>query len=146
MKLQVIIISLFIFSNAFAGRCGLKTSVCSVKYHSTYDGDTFYANVSKFHHLFKERLGIRLKYINTPELRGSSPAEKIRAKEAKMFTLQKLEKAKRINLYDCVRGKYFRLVCRVIADGEDIGCSLLKKGMAKRYLDKNNIGYCKLAK
>lgn len=141
MRYFLALIFLFTF-NSFAGDCGLKDSVCAVKYVRTVDGDTFYADVPKFHHLFKDKLGIRFKYINTPELRAKSSYEKAKALEAKEFVKVRLEKAKKINLFECERGKYFRIVCRVVYDDKDLGCELLKNGLAIRYESTKNVKYC----
>ena len=41
--------------------------------------------------------------------------------------------ARRIDLLDAERGKYFRIVARVVADGKDIGQALIDRGMAVEY-------------
>ena len=41
--------------------------------------------------------------------------------------------ARRMDLLDAERGKYFRIVARVLADGKDIGQTLIDRGMAVEY-------------
>ena len=44
-----------------------------------------------------------------------------------------LKDAERINLKNMERGKYFRIVADVYADGENIADILIESGMAVRY-------------
>jgi micrococcal nuclease len=55
------------------------------------------------------------------------------AKEARDYIRQKLASAGRIELKDAQRDKYFRILARVIADGEDIGQLQLANGFAVSY-------------
>jgi endonuclease YncB( thermonuclease family) len=41
-----------------------------------------------------------------------------------------LGQARRIDLIDAKRGKIFRIVARVLADGKDVGQILIDRGMA----------------
>jgi endonuclease YncB( thermonuclease family) len=113
--------------------CNLPTTVCNVKFNSIYDGDTFYVDIPSFPSVFREKMGIRLKGVDTPELRGKTLCEKQKAKEARNFVFHKLYKAKKINLYDCERGKYFRLVCKVEVNGQDLTDMVLKAKLGVPY-------------
>jgi len=104
-----------------------------VEYHSTYDGDTFYVNIQKLHPILRNRFGIRVKLIDTPEIRGGSEYEKQMAKLAKEYTQSALSGAKEIHLMNCEKGKYFRLVCDVIFDGRNLAEELLKEKLAIVY-------------
>ena len=100
---------------------------------SVYDGDTFRATVKAWHPLIGERIGIRISGIDTPEMRGKCEAEKALARRAKQFTVAMLRAAKVIELRHMKRGKYFRIVADVYADGRSVGASLVEKGLAVPY-------------
>lgn len=133
-------LTMFLTSSAFAkgladwyGNCGNDNRFCNAKVVRVYDGDTFYVNINKVHSLFGENLGIRVAEINTPELRGGTPESKALGIKARDFTAALLNKAKRIDLEKCSRGKFFRIVCTVLVDGKSLGDELLKAKLAKVY-------------
>jgi len=100
------------------GGCGGKVNnFCQVKVERVYDGDTFFVNIPKVHSLFGKTLGIRVKGIDTPELRGGTKESKARGILARDFAANLLKKAKRVDLKDCTRGKFFRIVCDVYLSG-----------------------------
>jgi micrococcal nuclease len=98
-----------------------------------YDGDTLTVNLANLPSVFSNRLPIRISGIDTPEIRGKCKREKALAQEAKKLVKRYLDSASEIVLHDVQRGKYFRVVARVEADGVDIGAELLKKGLAVAY-------------
>lgn len=100
---------------------------------SIYDGDTFRANIKGVHPVIGERMSIRVAGIDTPEIRGKCPKEKALARKAKMETVSFLRNAKRIELRNIKRGKYFRIVADVYADNRSLTESLAAKGLGVRY-------------
>jgi len=113
------------------GNCGNSVNdFCRVKVERVYDGDTFFVAIPKLHNLFRNNLGVRVKGIDTPELRSGSKYEKAAAKLAKAETILFLGEAKRVDLKGCVKGKYFRIVCDVFADGESLAKRLIVKNLA----------------
>lgn len=98
-----------------------------------YDGDTFYANLKNVHPLLADTIGIRISGIDTPELRGSSDCIKKMGYIARDFVKNKLENAKKIELKNYKRGKYFRIIADVYIDGENISNLLINNGYAKKY-------------
>ena len=76
--------------NSLALDCDLKYSVCLVKYNITYVVDTFYVKMDKFYHLSKERLGVRVSYINNTKLRDESYYAKDGVLEDKKYTKEKI--------------------------------------------------------
>lgn len=100
---------------------------------SIYDGDTFRANIKEYPEVIGYRIGIRINGIDTPEMRGKCAKEKTLAKSAKQFTVEKLRAAKKIELRNMKRGKYFRIVADVYVDGNNLGEMLIAKGLAVPY-------------
>lgn len=89
-----------------------------------YDGDTFYIDVPFIHPVFGERLPIRIKGIDTPELRSRctepymKAVEHTMALEAKRVLEDTLySKHNIITLTDIERGSFFRVVATVNING-----------------------------
>ena len=53
--------------------------------------------------------------------------------QARNLARRMLEQARRIDLLDAERGKYFRILARVVADGKDIGQTLIDRRLAVEY-------------
>jgi len=100
---------------------------------SVYDGDTFKGNISNYPPLLGQNIGIRINGVDTPEIRGKCSQEMALALEAKQFTDNILRNAKVIELRNMQRGKYFRIVADVYADGINIGDGLIRDGLAVAY-------------
>lgn len=104
-----------------------------------YDGDTFYVDVAEWPPVIGEAIGVRVKDINTPELRSRCETEATKAREralardAKAFVEESLADAERIELHHIERGSFFRLVADVWVDGENLGEVLMKEGFARPY-------------
>ena len=62
--------------------------------------------------------------------------EGCRLQEARAALVKRLRHAKAIDLHEVERGKYFRLVAEVIADGENLSALLLKWDLARPYDDR----------
>lgn len=109
-----------------------------------YDGDTVTVNLPSVHPLLGKEIGIRLKGIDTPEIRGKNQCEKDKAKEAKKFVKDALTSASRIFLRDAHRGKYFRLVGDLVVDGKSLSKRLLDANLAVPYDGgtKPNVDWC----
>jgi len=98
-----------------------------------YDGDTFKVDLEGVHPLFGDNLPIRVKGIDTPEIRGTSDELKALAVEARNLTESMLKGAKKIELRNPERCKYFRIVAEVWIDGNALAIMLKDKGLAKDY-------------
>ena len=105
----------------------------NVTNHRCYDGDTCTFTLPGVHPLFGERVSVRLAGIDTPEIRGQCQKETALAMQARNLARRMLGQARRIDLLAAEHGKYFRIVARVLADGKDIGQTLLDRGMAVEY-------------
>lgn len=127
----LMVLGIFSFKDAKA-----STDVLHVtKIVSVYDGDTFRVDVEQpigTHPLFTKNIPIRLKGVDTPELRGKCSREVILAKEAKALTKDFLE-THRVHLTDLSRGKYFRVVAYVKSGNKDLSKILIDNGLAVPY-------------
>lgn len=110
---------------------------------SIYDGDTFRVNISDWPKIVGHRVPIRVKSIDTPELRAKCKSEKDLARKAKQHTVHMLRNAKQIELQNIDRGKYFRILADVLVDGRDLGESLVRNGLAVRYDGGTKVDWCR---
>lgn len=131
--LMVLILSnVFAVSWAEAGGRSYGDAVVE-RVTSIYDGDTFRCDIAGWPPIIGHRIGIRINGIDTPEMRDPRPEIRELARQAKMFTVGKLRSAKRIELRNMKRGKYFRIVADVYVDGVSLAEKLLRAGLAKPY-------------
>ena len=100
---------------------------------SVYDGDTFRANIADYPPIVGENIGVRINGIDTPEIRGRCDSEIALAKDAQGFAEKILRSAKVVELRNLQRGKYFRIVADVYADGVNVGDELVKESLAVVY-------------
>ena len=115
-------------------RAPVSTSNFSgVEYVRNYDGDTMTVNIPGVHPLFGNEIGIRVRGIDTLEIRVKYPFEKQKAKETKTLIEGILNRANEITLHDIEREKYFRIVASVIVDGQNLSDLLLAKKLAVPY-------------
>lgn len=103
----------------------------NVSVASVYDGDTFKINLNCSMAVYCEKVPVRVRGVDTPEIKGKTEREKQLARKAKTFTQEFLQKGP-VSLSNCGRDKYFRLLCDV-KNGQN-------KDLA-RELIKNNLGY-----
>lgn len=125
---KISFLTIILFCSILSGQDYLVEKVIRV-----YDGDTFYANLTGVDSLFGSNIGIRLKGIDTPEIRGSSPCVKERAIEARNFVKNLLSEADSVVLKNCSRDKYFRILAEVYVDGVNLSELLKNSGYAKKY-------------
>jgi len=109
---------------------------------SVYDGDTITVTLLGVHPLFGERIAVRIRGIDTPEIRGKCQEEKEGAIAARDFLRELLARAARIDLVDVMRGKFFRIVATVRADGVDVAAALVKNGLGRPYGGGKREGWC----
>lgn len=115
-------------------RAPVSTSNFSgVEYVRNYDGDTMTVNIPGVHPLFGNEIGIRVRGIDTLEIRVKYPFEKQKVKETKTLIEGILNCANKITLHDIEREKYFRIVASVIVDGQNLSDLLLAKKLVVPY-------------
>ena len=97
-----------------------------------HDGDTCRVALPGLPDVFAT-MGVRIRGIDAAELRGAQcPLEKCLALDAR-DALVKMVVGRNTTLDDCAPDKYFRLLCDVSVDGEDVGGKLLRGGYAVPY-------------
>jgi endonuclease YncB( thermonuclease family) len=99
-----------------------------------HDGDTLTVNLpNSIPDVFGHEIPVRIRHIDTPEITGNGKCEKEAAQKAKVATTSLLKNAKKIDLEDVGRDKYFRLLATVRADGVSIGQYLIDQKLAVPY-------------
>jgi len=139
---KFIFVLLFLF---FASQAQAKTygDLNNVTFVDCYDGDTCYFNIPEAHPIIGDRIGVRIRGIDAPEIKGKCELEKKKAIKARDFVIKILSKAKKIDLKKIKRGKYFRIVATIIADGVDVSKELVKNNLAVRYKGKGRkVDWC----
>jgi len=116
---------------------------------SVYDGDTIFVTIPDVTPVLGERIGIRIRGIDTPEIRGKCEAEKRLAKEARDYINALIEQgtgkdaSSIIELRQVERGKYYRLVADVYVDGNSVAESMLSMNIARSYDgQRKRLGWC----
>ncbi len=132
-KILLILVVSFIFSFTVFAKQKVYDDIKNVTVVSVYDGDTFKVNISGYPDIVGKKISIRIYGIDTPEIRGTKGEIKELALKAKLFTDYKLRNAKKIILKNVRRGKYFRIIADVYADGENLAQLLIDVGYAKPY-------------
>ena len=108
---------------------------------SIYDGDTIRVTIRAWPAVAGERIPVRLYGIDTPEMSDKRPRVYKLARSAKQFSVAQLRGAKRIELRQIRRDKYFRLLAEVWVDGRNLGELLLKAGLAKPYFGGKKVSW-----
>lgn len=108
-----------------------------------YDGDTMRVMAEPWPDVFVNVL-VRVRGIDTPELRGGCPDEQLRAREARDFTAELVEVAGGVvELTRVGDDKYYgRVVADVSAGGRSVAEELLASGMARPYGGGTREGWC----
>ena len=136
----LIVLSLLLTSCAHARQSFGNVSIDKIV--SVYDADTFKAKISKWPDVFGENISIRVMGVDAPEIHGKCQSEKDTAQKAKRFTQNFLQSAKRIELRNIKRGKYFRILAAVYADGKSLASALIKAGLARPYHGGSRQSWC----
>jgi len=125
--------------------CGHENDGFScVRYVKNYDGDTVTFDIPSVHPLIGDEIMVRVKGIDTPEKRTRNDCEKRMAEIAQKEVESMMTNAKRIDLINTERGKYFRVIADIFIDGQSLADHLLKKKLAVRYQGgtKPDIDWC----
>ena len=99
-----------------------------------YDGDTFTAQIFSWpQHSIEAR--VRLRGIDTPEIRGKCASEKTKAQQAKETLAQIIPEGSMVMLYHVELGTYAgRIIADVITEnGDDVSEIMLEQTYARPY-------------
>lgn len=119
-----------------------------VKYLKAHDGDTITVEIPNVHPLIGHNISIRVNGIDTPEIAGHGACERQRAREAQELVQKTLATAKRIDLVNVQRDKYFRILADVMADGKPLKQIVVAAKLAYEYhgKTKQKINWCDIDK
>lgn len=125
----------------------VKTFRC-VKFLKNYDGDTIDVFIPNVHPLLGEKIAVRVRGTDTAERKGKHPCEKDRAFAAQELVGKTMESAKRIDLTNIGRDKYFRILADVIADGRSLKDVIAEAGLGYAYNGgtKKAVNWCAFEK
>lgn len=125
-----------------------RTTFRCVKYLKNYDADTITVEIPGVHPLIGEKISVRVLGVDTPEVKGKLPCEKDAARTAKKLVESLLKNAKRIDLTEVGRDKYFRVLANVVVDGKSIKDLLFKNKLAYEYDGgtKEKVNWCAFQK
>ena len=112
------------------------------KYLTAYDGNTFRVDIPDVHPIIGRDMPIRLRGVNTPEIRGKCEEEKALAIKARDFVRDLLANAESIILQNIGRDKYFRIDADVSVDGVDLGETLLQNKLGRLYDGGKKDSWC----
>lgn len=122
------------------------TTFRCVKYLRNYDADTVTVEIPGVHPLLGEAISIRVAGIDTPEIKTRDACEKSAGRTAQRLIESMLKNAKRVDLENVERDKYFRILADVRVDGRLLSDLLLKHSLAYPYEGgtKQKIDWCKI--
>lgn len=125
----------------------VKTFRC-VKFLKNYDGDTIDVFIPNVHPLLGEKIAVRVRGIDTAERKGKHPCEKDQALAAQELVGKTMESAKRIDLANVSRDKYFRILADVMVDGRSLKDILTDAGLGYTYHGgtKKTVNWCVFGK
>jgi len=93
---------------------------------SIHSGNIFTVNIKNYPELIGSHITILINGIDIPEIKGKCQKEIDLAHEAKQYTVSMLSEAKTIELRNMKRGKEFRIIADVYADGKSLAEELMK--------------------
>jgi micrococcal nuclease len=122
------------------------TAFRCVKFVSNYDADTITVNIPGVPPLIGDRISVRIRGIDSAERRTKNACESASAEKARQMVHQILSSAKRIDLVNIGRDKYFRILADVEADGKSIATKLIETGLGVHYDGgkKQRTDWCKI--
>lgn len=109
---------------------------------TVYDGDTFSVTIKQWPDIIGKNISVRLRNVDTPEMKGACYREVLKAREAKKFTVQYLRNAKKVELRNMNRDKYFRIDADVFIDGKNLAQELIRHKLGKSYTGGAKPDWC----
>ena len=126
---------------------GAQIFTC-VRYVKAHDGDTITVEIPNVPPIIGHNISVRVKGIDAPEISGHGACEHQQARSAQELVQKVLSTAKRIDLINIERDKYFRLLADVIADGKSLSQIVMNAHLAYSYNGgtKQKINWCEFDK
>ena len=116
---------------------GYSNTFRRVRFVDNYDGDTMTVNISRMPPVFGFKIPVRIKHIDTAEMKGKTDCEKFMAQAARERVRYLVDKALRIDLERAERGSFFRILAdvRLLSMRENylLASRLLREGYAVPY-------------
>lgn len=108
-----------------------------------YDGDTFYIRMAGLPTEL-QRIGVRVRGIDTAEMHGKCQAEKSTAAGAKAFTMRVIKQAgNKVTLQGLKWDKYGgRVDADVYVGGQKLSDMMITRGYARPYMGGKRAGWC----
>lgn len=122
-----------------------ETAFRCVKYVKNYDADTVTVEIQNVHPLLGKNISVRIAHVDTPEIKTHNACEKQAGRAAQRLVEKLLRSAKRIDLENVRRDKYFRILAEVKIDGKYLKDFLFKNNLAYSYEGgtKQKLDWCK---
>lgn len=150
MKLKKLALSISLVALSFTATAAQEIHVLKENIIRVYDGDTIYVNILGVPDVFGKNIGVRLKGIDTPEMRSKCASadqrdlETAAAKAAKGFVenVIRISKGNHLVLSNVSRDKYFRLLADVYVDDVNLSDRLIEQGYGKAYFGGTKGDWC----
>jgi micrococcal nuclease len=139
---QLSLITYILISNSVIAEEPTYGNIIVDKVGTVYDGDTFSVTINQWPEIIGKNISIRLKNVDTPEMKGACYQEVLKAREAKKFTVQGLRNAKKVELRNMSRDKYFRIDADVFIDGKDLTQELINNQLGVAYSGGVKFDWC----
>ena len=98
-----------------------------------YDGDTIYVEIPGLPEEIA-KMSVRVRGVDTPEMRGKCESEKQLAQMARDYARQRLKSASSVQFCEPEWGRYGgRVVASVRIDGSPLDIELINQGLARPY-------------
>jgi len=98
-----------------------------------YDGDTIYVLIPGLPHEIA-KMSVRVRGVDTPEIRGKCPMEKELANKARDYARHSLKQERKVEFCEPEWGRYGgRVVTSVRIDGRALDQELINNGLARAY-------------
>jgi endonuclease YncB( thermonuclease family) len=115
-----------------------------VRVNRVYDGDTVIVTLPGVTPFFGKNIGVRLRGIDAPEI-SAKGCERQLALRSRDRVKSLLAGAKKVDLLEVGKDKYFRILADVQADGKSVSRILLQENLARPYDGGTKLkgGWCK---
>ena len=137
---MLFVLCIYLMVSSYTAKADTPITVQVIEVH---DGDTFFVSFPGILPVLGARLPVRVKGIDTPELRGKCPEETTIAVKAKAVANAFLNSSPFVELSNLERDKYFRLLADVKVRGQSLAEYLLKNNLAVPYDGKAKKEWCR---